>query len=145
MIYCNSCARILDEDVQFCPLCNEEDPNWQEKEPVPDIAGRAFKGDAFDKLRQINQQIEERGEPEPEPAKPFEPPPDTPGVGLYVAMIILSMCFSFVGVIMGIVYLVNRNKNYQLLGILTLVISTVFLVSAIIFFIAILFTVSYYM
>ena len=136
MLYCVKCARILDEDVQFCPLCNEEDPNWQDsQEPEPvDIPTRVFKGEVFDKLRDINRHIEEN--PKPEPVKSYVQE-EKPGAGLYVAMIMLSICLSFVGLIVGVVYLFNKNKHYQTLGIVTLIISVVFFLSGIIMFFAI--------
>ena len=133
MLYCVKCARILDEDVQFCPLCNEEDPNWQgiQKSESIDIPAKVFKGEVFDKLREINQHIEEN--PKTEPAKSYVQE-EKPSAGLYIAMILLSACLSFVGVIVGIVYISNRNKHYKTLGVVTLIISTVFLLSGIIMF-----------
>ena len=136
MLYCVKCALILDEDVQFCPICNEEDPHWQGlQEPEPaDIPAKAFKGEVFDKLREINRHIEENPQPEPVKTHVHE---DKPGIGLYIAMIMLSTCLSFVGLIVGIVYMFNQNKHYRTLGIVTLIISTVFFLSAIIMFFAI--------
>lgn len=138
MLYCVKCARILDEDVQFCPICNEEDPDWQDIwEPefaFTEIPAKAYRGEVFDKLREINRHIEEN--PKPEPIKSYIPE-EKPSAGLYVAMIILSTCLSFVGLIVGIVYLFNKNKHYQTLGIVTLIISAVFFLSGIIMFFAI--------
>ena len=139
MIYCDKCARILDEDVQFCPICNDEDPNWQDMQKEPDtvdIQSRVFRGEAFDKLREINQHLEENPYQEQEPVKRpvYE---DKPSAGLYIAMILLSTCLSFVGLIVGIVYATNRNKHYQALGIMILIISVVFLLSGVILWVAI--------
>ena len=134
MLYCVKCARILDEDLQFCPICNEEDPNWQSPPEPIDIPAKAFKGEVFDKLREINQHIEEN--PKPEPVKTYFQE-EKPSAGLYVAMILLSTCLSCVGLIVGIVYLFNKNKHYQTLGIVTLIISAVFFLSGIIIFFAI--------
>ena len=140
MVYCDKCARILDEDVQFCPICNEEDPNWQEAQasqswPAPtDIPARAFRGEVFDKLREINQHIEENPRPAPAHQPVYE---DKPSGGLYAAMILLAVCLSFVGLIMGIVYLTKPNKHYKHLGIVTLLISAVFMLSGLIFSLAI--------
>jgi len=136
VLYCVNCARILDEDVQFCPICNEEDTEWQDiqEAALEDIPAKAFKGEVFDKLRDINQHIEEN--PTPEPVKSYTRE-DKPSIGLYIAMIMLSACLSFVGLIVGIVYLFNKNKHYQTLGIVTLIISAVFFLSSIIMFFAI--------
>ena len=140
MIYCGSCARILDTDVQFCPHCNEEDPNWQVPQDVPEyqepdfIPNRVFRGEAFDRLREINQHIEDN--PRVEPKKP-DPPEDKPSTGLYIAMIMLATCLSFVGLIMGIIYVTNKNKNYHPLGVATLLTSIFFLIFGILFFLAI--------
>lgn len=129
MIYCESCAKILDEDVKICPHCDNEDPNWDssqwEKAPEPVMASsRGFHGEVYDKLRDINQRIEER--PEPPVIEPHKQE-DKPGVGLYIALIFLAVCLSFVGVIVGIVFAMKENRDYKALGIMTAVISGIFL------------------
>lgn len=137
MIYCNGCSRILDEDLQFCPHCNDEDENWQDllmpqpQEPI--VINPAFRGEAFDRLREINQHIEDNQIYEPEKMAQKE---DQPGPFLYVLMIGLSICLSFVAVIAGIIILLKKNKNYHALGVITLVVSTIFLFFAVIYGIA---------
>ena len=141
MLYCNNCAKLLDEDVQFCPICNEEDPSWQE----PDTANNefvqqgAFKGEAFDKLREINQHIEENPIPDiPKIAEAEE----KPGAGAYIALISLSVCFSIGGLILGIMYATRQNKHFQALGIVTIVISLVFLLLGLMLSIALMFMIN---
>ena len=129
MIYCDSCARILDDDVQFCPHCNEEDVNWQ-KESEPIYENPAFKGEVFDKLREINKHVARN--PRPEPKQPIYE--EKPSPVLYFAMIFLATCFSIFGLIFGIVYAAKRNKNYQALGIVTIIISAVFLMFNLVLF-----------
>ena len=126
MIYCDSCARILDDDVQFCPHCNEEDLNWQETQNWENDTlplNNPFRGEVFDRLREINKHIAKN--PRPEPKQPIYE--EKPGPLLYVVMIMLATCFSLIGLILGIVYATKRNKNYQALGIVTIVISVIFL------------------
>ena len=155
MIYCEICARILDEDVQFCPICNEEDPDWNHQSPnVSDNEPvRAFRGEVFDRLREINQNIEKKLEPgsnqssqsdqSNQPNQSDQPglsdlPKEEPGVGLYLLMITLSVCLSFVGLVMGIVYLTKKNENYRTLGVITVAVSVIFLLFGLMFSFAVL-------
>ena len=130
MIYCDGCARILDEDVQFCPHCNEEDHGWQPGSIVHEqqnrqrpVVNTVYRGEVFDRLREINKEIAKNPRPEPKPPVYDE----KPGPILYMVFLTLASCFSIVGLILGIVYMRKRNKNYQALGIVTLVVSAVFL------------------
>ena len=116
MIYCDGCTRILDEDVQFCPYCNKEDTEWQintEPEPVYKPA-HVFRGSSFDKLREINRQIEDNP---PVPEKKPELPKESPGAGLYIGMVIVATCCSPASIVIGLVLLAQRNENYRALGI----------------------------
>ena len=134
MVYCDKCAKILDEDVQFCPICKEEDPYWMgsptELFDTLDNTAKQFKGETFDKLREINQQIEDRP-----PVIVENPPPwqetqeleDRPSAALYAFAIMLASCLSFAGLIMGIIYASRKNRHYRTLGIVTIVISLLFM------------------
>ena len=126
MIYCDDCARMLDEDVQFCPHCDKEDIHWQNTRDWEEdilMPGNAFRGEVFDKLREINKHIARNPRPDPEPPV-YE---EKPGPLLYFFMIMLATCFSLIGLVAGVVFAVKRNKNYQVLGIVTIVISVIFL------------------
>ncbi|MCL2420999.1 MAG: hypothetical protein FWD03_04005 [Defluviitaleaceae bacterium] len=90
--------------------------------------------DTLDKLREINQHIADN--PKPEIVDAVIEEEDKPSGGLYIAMILLASCLSCVGLIMGIVYLTKPNKNYRQLGIVTLVISLVILISGFLFIFA---------
>jgi len=129
MLYCDSCSRILDEDVRFCPLCNREDPDWQEYKEPEYVPHGVFRGEAFDRLRKINQHLDENP---PEPAR-LSSPEEKPSDGLYVMLILMSVCLSIVGLIIGIVYASKKNKHFQSMGIVAIVVSSVFLVFGLIF------------
>nr|AGS53427.1 hypothetical protein [uncultured bacterium contig00025] len=124
---------MLDEDMRFCPYCNSEDPDWDES------------GNIFGKLAQVNDLVGERKEPSnggaasrpeqypilPQPANPIyiQPSPvrdaaedNRPSGGLYAGMILLSVFLSFPGIIVGIVYATKKNRHYQTLGIIMLII-----------------------
>ena len=127
MMYCSACAKMLDEDLRFCPDCNEEDPFWVEADDSPpQVSQGAFRGEVFDKLREINQHIEENPHPPPRPdaERVYE---ERPGTGLYAALIMLAVCLPVVGLIMGFVYFSKTNKNFQPVGIIAIVVSIVFL------------------
>ena len=141
MVYCDSCARILDEDVQFCPHCNSEDANWQEKPAAPDYKPPAvFRGEVFDRLREINQHIEENPNPNTYKTNKQE---EKPAASLYIIIIMMSACLSIVGLIMGIVYASKKNKNYRDLGVVAIVISSIFLLFGVVSVIGIVLMVSY--
>lgn len=57
MVYCKKCARLLEEDVRFCPYCNEEDETF-----VPE-------DETLERLRQIDEQIAQNTRT-PEPPVP---------------------------------------------------------------------------
>lgn len=153
MLYCVKCTLMLDEEARFCPECNEEDPNWQEQE-IPNIviSSHAFEPGVFEKLRQVNQHIEAQVEAQAEaqtdeydsdsegfPGALPIPPEDKPGNGLFVMMMLLSTCLSIVGLVMGIIYIMDENRHYQFMGTLMLVISGIFMVFGTIFIFTIIF------
>ena len=141
MIYCSNCARILDEDVQFCPQCNAEDPDWKDKEPEQEyISRRFFRGETFDKLREINQHIESSPKVKDESRK-YYPKDGQPSLGMYIGLILLAVCLSFVGIIVGIVYSMHRNKDYRALGVFILTLSLIFTLFGTIFSAAMIFLV----
>ena len=150
MIYCNKCARILDEDVQFCPICNEEDPDWQagqENTPLPqswiqdqdptgqnNTSGHAVNNEVIDRLREINKHVEENiADPPENTQNQHEAHQTQPSVGLYTVMIMVAVCFSCVGLIMGIVFITNKNKNYQYMGYVILAVSITFMIFGVLF------------
>ena len=150
MIYCAKCTKMLEDDVQFCPICNEEDPFWvkgQNSQQATEtktineapVLG-AFRGEAFDKLREINRHIEENPQapPNPDNKRNYEEN-DAPGFGLYIALLGLSVCLSFVGLLVGISFANKRNKHYRALGIVTITISAVFLAISLMFGITLVF------
>ena len=141
MIYCEDCARILDTDVQHCPYCNLEDENWDNERFIQDhdfSPAPIFKGEVFDKLREINQHIEQQYESNTAEAEslqntPGPPPEESPGIGLYILMISLASCFSIAGLIAGIIMITKKGKQYQSLGIMTIVISLIFMIIGMVF------------
>lgn len=151
MLYCNKCARILEEDLQFCPICNEEDPDWQARQDFTepdlisqdfisqdlidhDVSNQAFKGEVFDRLREINKHVEERAADKQEQDDFYMyQNKDQPSVGLYAALILISICFSFIGLIVGIVFMTNKNKSYRTMGLVTLAVSVTFMVIGFLF------------
>ena len=125
MIYCDNCTRILDQDMQICPFCDEKDTNWRDpqKPEVYKPSTSYVNSEVFERLREINRHIEEKTESQNfESAEAFKPE-DKPSKSEYIFMIILAASFSLVGFIIGIVYITKKNKNYQSLGALTLLIS----------------------
>ena len=89
----------------------------------------------FERLRRINEQIKESAASQPisiiedqieEPAEASEEiPEEKPSNGLYVGMMMLSIFVGLAGLIVGIIYVTKKNKHYQTLGIIMMVISVV--------------------
>ena len=48
---------------------------------------------------------------------------DAPGGAMFITMILLSLFCGFFGIIIGIIYLTNKNANYRKLGMIMLIIS----------------------
>ena len=156
MIYCTSCSSLLNEDVRFCPHCNNEDPDFEDFNSDESLA---------EKLRQANRQVAENElankavfnlaetfaeTPIATPVKtPIEdsiketfptkepipgisnkneaqvktPTGDKPSDALFVGMMLLSIFVSIVGIVFAIVFVMNKSKHYQTMGIIMLVIS----------------------
>lgn len=93
----------------------------------------AFRGETFDRLRAINQHIEDNPKWKQEEKRVIYE--ERPSPLMYAFMLMIAVGLSFVGVIMGIIYINKRNKNYQVLGYITLAISIIFLVIGVLFFI----------
>ncbi|MCL2400449.1 MAG: hypothetical protein FWC91_11995 [Defluviitaleaceae bacterium] len=126
---------MLNEDVQFCPECNEEDPNWQTSAELvsfddsgfaPSSYSSPFPPDVLEKLQQINQHLQENSTQD-QPSEKM-PPIERPGSTLFVMMIFLSVCLSFVGFIIGIGYVMSKHKEYQFMGIVMSIISGFFMI-----------------
>ena len=80
--------------------------------------------DVLEKLRQINQHIEES----PYHNQPIEkaPPMERPNSIFFVLMILLSIFFGFIGLVVGIFYMISTNKEYQFMGIVMTIIGSFF-------------------
>lgn len=129
MLYCNNCAKALDEDLQFCPDCGEEDPFWT----APVIPQGQFRGEVFDRLREINKRIDENSDAgsEDEPVTQTPMPETYPGAGSYIALLSLAVCFWPGGLILGILYATRKNPHFRSLGIVTIVLTvSVFVITA---------------
>lgn|GEM_PF-2182557 len=137
MIYCDKCSKILEKDVQFCPICNEEDIFWlsSPEEPVAVSQGK-FRGEAFDRLREINLHIEEKSQnPEPRKQQIIE---EKPSALLYAMIIFLSVFFSIGGLVLGVVYANSRNRHFRSMGFVAIVVSLIFMIFTVVFFFALL-------
>ncbi|MCL1988622.1 MAG: hypothetical protein FWG64_11740 [Firmicutes bacterium] len=70
MIYCDKCSRMLDEELEICPICGTIDENWEisafqqetrsENSKASENSLRGSLGtQTFDRLQKLNQHIEE--------------------------------------------------------------------------------------
>jgi len=117
---------MLNEDLRFCPHCNNEDVNWQEPDIVIRDPGRVFEPGIYERLLELNQHIEDN--PAPEQSPPRHRYNESPSSGLFIFMVLLSIFFSIAGLIAGIVYITKNSKDYQFMGMVMLVISVIFIV-----------------
>ena len=137
---------MLEKDVQFCPHCNEEDLAWQPEYQSPleqpaeqplqppeqplstPSLTQPFPPSVLEKLQQINQHLEDNESPDQDKVPEKVPPEERPGSGLFVLMILLSVCLSCIGFVMGIYYIMSRHKEYQFMGIVMALVSGFFMI-----------------
>lgn len=138
MFYCDVCTKMMDEDVQFCPHCNNEDKFWTGDQNIITDApeklktDHMFRGEVYDRLREINKHISKN--PRPEPRAPYYE--EKPGAFLYIFFIMVASCFSLIGLIIGIAYIMKRNQNYKTLGVVTFTVSLMFIFFYIVMFVS---------